>query len=370
MNAFTECFHEMVLHKSLLINAGVPIPLERLNIFWRTLSVPWPVVSNLVLDDDDDDDDDVDDHDDDDDTREFENGVRQFQSVFGKETSFVKKNMLHKLKGIYQPESVDTRQPVVQENTRGRPSAKDKNSKATKVPDLNEVPIVDHRISTNSRSTKVPNLRQEPPRHSSYTGDSLRHKLYVGDTVSNGFIEAIPRIYRPYLISIHNVGGDGNCGFRCVAHIIFQNENRWAEARHMLLQELDYHRQTYINMWGQQDFGFLWHTIDWFNGGAPDGHWMVMPMTGLVIASMINRPIVFISERGWNTCFPLLSGPNNTQGIDPLVIARVGESSCAHYILPTLDPTFPLPRNHPQWRFFREPIADGWITLYQHRLMQ
>ena len=118
--------------------------------------------------------------------------------------------------------------------------------------------------------------------------------------------------------------GDGNCGFRCVAHSLFQNENRWAEVRHMLLQELDYHRQAYISMWQQHDFDFLWYTIDWFNGGAPIGRWMVMPLTGLVIASMIHRPVVFISEQGWNTCFPVFTGPNLSHGTDPLVIARVG----------------------------------------------
>lgn len=109
--------------------------------------------------------------------------------------------MLTKLREIFQPESVDTREPAIQKNTRGRPSAKDKKGKATQVPDLNEVPdldevpIVDHRRSTNSRSTKVPNLRKEPPRHSSYTGDSLHHKLYAGDNVSNDFIEHIPHIF-------------------------------------------------------------------------------------------------------------------------------------------------------------------------------
>ena len=51
------------------------------------------------------------------------------------------------------------------------------------------------------------------------------------------------------------------------------------------------------------------------------------------------------------------------------MIARVGEGQGAHFICPILDPIFPLGRNHPQWRFFREPVAAEWITLYQHRLM-
>ena len=122
-------------------------------------------------------------------------------------------------------------------------------------------------------------------------------------------------------------------------------------------------------MWQQQDFDFLWYTIDWFNGCAPIGRWMVMPLTGLVITSMIHRPVVFISEQGWNTCFPLFTGPNFSHGTDPLVIARVGEGDYAHYILPTLDRDSPLPHIHPQWRFYRLSVAAEWETLYQHRLM-
>jgi hypothetical protein len=133
----------------------------------------------------------------------------------------------------------------------------------------------------------------------------------------------------------------------------------------MLLQELDYHRQTYINMWLQHDFDLLWYTIDWFNGSAPNNRWMLMPITGLVIASIIHRPVVFISQQGWNTCFSLFTRPNSSQGTDPLVIARVD----AHYILLTLDSDSPLPHIHPQWRYFREPVAAEWETLYQHRLM-
>ena len=94
-----------------------------------------------------------------------------------------------------------------------------------------------------------------------------------------------------------------------------------------------------------------------------------MPNTGLVIASMLNRPVLYISQYGWNTCFPMFSGPDLSEETDPLVIARVGEGRGAHYICPVLDSPFPLGRNHPQWRYFRAPEAEGWITLYGHRLM-
>ncbi|GKE85894.1 hypothetical protein Tco_1559636, partial [Tanacetum coccineum] len=93
---------------------GLPclyIPLECIDIFWRTLDVPWPVT--LV------------------DGASCEVEMRKFKNVFEKASSFVKINYLTKLKAITTPESVSIREPDVHINTRGRPSAKDKkNQKA------------------------------------------------------------------------------------------------------------------------------------------------------------------------------------------------------------------------------------------------
>jgi hypothetical protein len=141
-----------------------------------------------------------------------------------------------------------------------------------------------------------------------------------------------------------------------------QDENRWADVRHMLLQELDIHSLTYMSMWSQDDFYRLHYSLNWFDGNEPEDRWMTIPNTGLVIASAINRPVVFISQQGWNTCFPLFSGPNLSQGTDPLVIARVGHDRCAHYICLTLDRDSPLPHNHPQWRRYRchTPNLPEW----------
>ena len=84
------------------MNSGRPIPLDEIPIFWRTLSVSWPVInrpppedgsSSEVGDDDDDDDDD---------DTSFNDGMRQFKNIFSKSTSFVKKNMLTEVKRYIQ----------------------------------------------------------------------------------------------------------------------------------------------------------------------------------------------------------------------------------------------------------------------------
>ena len=164
------------LYKSLLIHAERPIPLNAIDVYWRTLSIPWPVINRPQPEHGPSEDGPSSEHEDD---IAFEDNMGQFKNVFSKASSFVKKSMLTKVRGILQPEYVDIRQHAVQKSTRGRPSAKDKKSQAIKVPDLNEVPdlndlndvpTMNHRRSTNSRSTKVPKRGKEPARHSSYTG--------------------------------------------------------------------------------------------------------------------------------------------------------------------------------------------------------
>ena len=62
-------------------------------------------------------------------------------------------------------------------------------------------------------------------------------------------------------------------------------------------------------------------------------------------------------------CFPLWSGPNESQPNPPIVIARVGE----HYINLELDESCQIPKNHPQWSRYRSEIAAAWENIYLSR---
>ena len=179
----------------------------------------------------------------------------------------------------------------------------------------------------------------------------------------------LPVNWNPYILSIYNVVGDGNCGFRCIAHDVWKQQHLWRQVRQRLLQEMDLHWQLYIGLWGQVYFNQIRFTIDWFGeGNALPGRYMELPNTGFVIAELIRRPVVLISFRGWNTCFPLIHGPNFSQRTDPLAIARVGPDRCGHYVYLTLDSNTPLPHLHPQWMRNRSEAASQWESLYRHRL--
>ncbi|GJT58713.1 FAR1-related sequence 5-like protein [Tanacetum coccineum] len=337
------CSHELLFYDI----QGQSIPIERVDIFWRTLYVPWPVTPEDDLN--------------------CQNGVQNFQNALSKVTTFVKKNWLTKLRGIHEPESVSILEPVVHKNTRGRPSTKDKKKQTNQFVTQNAdphrqqtsqfvPPVADPSRRSYSKPTKVPDLNQEPARHSSYVRQM---------TQSNNLIDYIPEIFRPHILRINNVEGDGNCGFRSVAVGIDLRENMWPAIRQNLLQALDNYEMLFTEMWLSDGFQRIRHTVDHFGLGiAPRDKWMCMPDTGLVIASLYNQPVIFISPEQSNMCFPLWHGPDRPQPKRPIVIALVGG---IHYINLTLFENSPIPPNHPQWRWYASGNAPEWEDIYSNR---
>ncbi|GJZ76300.1 FAR1-related sequence 5-like protein [Tanacetum coccineum] len=176
------------------------------------------------------------------------------------------------------------------------------------------------------------------------------HPTSYAMTQSNNLIDYIPEIFRPHIFRINNVEGDGNCGFRSVAVGIDLRENMWPAIRQNLLQALDNYEMLFTEMWLGDGFQRIRHTVDHFGLRiAPRDKWMCMPDTGLVIASLYNQPVIFISPEQSNTCFPLWHGPDRPQPKRPIVIALVGG---IHYINLTLYENSPIPPNHPQWRWY------------------
>ncbi|GJZ39990.1 hypothetical protein Tco_0586553, partial [Tanacetum coccineum] len=215
------CSHELLFYDI----QGQSIPIERVDIFWRTLYVPWPVT----------------------------------------------------------PED-DLNYPHRQQTSQFVPL------------------VADPSRRSYSKPTKVPDLNQEPARHSSYVRQM---------TQSNNLIDYIPEVFRPHIFRINNVEGDGNCGFRSVAVGIDLRENMWPAIRQNLLQALDNYETLFTEMWLSDGFQRIRYTVDHFGLGiAPRGKWMCMPDTGLVIASLYNQPVIFISPKQSNTCFLLWHSPD------------------------------------------------------------
>ncbi|GKB21388.1 hypothetical protein Tco_0855311 [Tanacetum coccineum] len=159
--------------------------------------------------------------------------------------------------------------------------------------------------------------------------------------------------------SIQNVEPDGNCGFRSVGLGLGHPEDYWPRIRWDLVHELEYRQHEYRRMFGTRDYNNIYGTV------SVAGRWMVMPHTGLVIASKYNKVVVSLSnDGGCATCLPLWSSPPQSDSHEIIVIAHVNGN---YFIRVDLRKGFPLPRTHPMWNAYKSDNASGWKDRYVSR---
>nr|GEV14008.1 hypothetical protein [Tanacetum cinerariifolium] len=168
--------------------------------------------------------------------------------------------------------------------------------------------------------------------------------------------------FHPHIIDFYNVRGDGNCGFRSVALGLGLSEDQWPQVCLDLVRELTAHRERYKYVFGYLGFDNIYKTV------KTAGAWMIMPNTGLVIASTYNLVVILLADGGSvgsNTiCFPFWSSPPQSQLRENIVIAHVNGN---HYIRVTLRECCPLQLTHPLWVSNRSNAASRWEYLYLSR---
>ncbi|GJS08175.1 RNA-directed DNA polymerase, eukaryota, reverse transcriptase zinc-binding domain protein [Tanacetum coccineum] len=147
------------------------------------------------------------------------------------------------------------------------------------------------------------------------------------DTEINHFKENFNKQSEAGKRNFYDVRGDGNCGFRSVALGLGLSEDQWPQVRLDLVRELMAHRERYMYAFGSLGFDNIYKTVE------TAGAWMIMPNTGLVIASAYNRVVILLANGGSvgasAICFPLWSSPPQSQPRENIVIAHVNGN---HYI--------------------------------------
>ncbi|GKC72373.1 hypothetical protein Tco_1118256 [Tanacetum coccineum] len=138
--------------------------------------------------------------------------------------------------------------------------------------------------------------------------------------------------------------------------------DQWPQVRSDLVRELRAHRERYKYVFGSLGFDNIYKTVE------TAGAWMIMPNTGLVIASAYNRVVILLANGGSvgasAICFPLWSSPPQSQPRENIVIAHVNGN---HYIRVTLREGCPLPLTHPLWVSYRSDVASRWEYPYLSR---
>ncbi|XP_022014434.1 uncharacterized protein LOC110913925 [Helianthus annuus] len=264
-----------------------------------------------------------------------------------------------KIKAVLTPHKSTKKPPVVQQNTRGRPTTKQVQQR------LDEASRIDEELRRSSfgvANTCFEGSRQsnyDNPRHSSYvpsqaskqsvirsqkpkailsrlksskkkeTRDDHSFPLIIGDEnveIIKQFKSAIPPVFHPHISCIRDVRPDGLCGFRSVAVGLGPN------------------------------LGF---SVRLFPGSL-DG----LPLSRASIAQTYGIGVHLLSMGASYTFFPILSPPTNQQPLF-ITLAHVNEN---HFMHVKLEGDYPMPPTHGLWFNHRRPHKEQWEDMYLPRL--
>ncbi|XP_035836042.1 uncharacterized protein LOC110888699 [Helianthus annuus] len=266
-----------------------PIQLEDIDVFWRKLNFQ----SCKLIDDSVD----V--------VEELDVVRQQLQS----HPPAQQKSLLSKIKAVLTPTKSTKKPPVVQQNTRGRPTTKQ-------------------------------------------------------------FKYAIPPVFHPYVSCIRDVMPDGHCGFRSVAVGLGMDQSSWGLIRRDLVQEMDQNESIWFPIfeaWAEGYFythrqGLIWDSV----AGCGENRWMDFPFAGLLIAQTygIGVHLLTTTMGASSTYFPILSPPANQQPLF-ITLTHVNEN---YFIHVKLEGDNPMPPAHGLWLTHRRPHIEQWEDMYLPRL--
>ncbi|KAH1130621.1 hypothetical protein J1N35_001999 [Gossypium stocksii] len=141
-----------------------------------------------------------------------------------------KKGLLRKLRDIFQPSKTLIKEPIIQKNTRGRPTLKKQQQK--RVDSISQAPRRrSHSTTSKSVGLDLVELNKEPARHSSYVTEIPNLNQEPSEQMpescdTHPLMKEIPDMFHPYITHVQDVRGDENYGFQ------------WLYVRHQLLDEL------------------------------------------------------------------------------------------------------------------------------------
>ncbi|KAK9750626.1 hypothetical protein RND81_02G209100 [Saponaria officinalis] len=188
------------------------------------------------------------------------------------------------------------------------------------------------------------------------------------------FDNEIPDFMLPWIEDWLNVIGDGNCGYRALAHQIYGNESEWVRVRRDLLDELTTNKAHYTKIFGRQkEVDLAAHSISHWSGPAPKYHWMSILDMGFIIANRYDAIFVNLSLDGSVTFLP--TKPSCSAEI---CLAVVYVASMEHFVWVRLGNESPLPRLYTLWKHnvddksshLRREIEDRLKKFAKHQPRQ
>ncbi|PPD86498.1 hypothetical protein GOBAR_DD16556 [Gossypium barbadense] len=162
-------------------------------------------------------------------------------------------------------------------------------------------------------------------------------------------------MFHPYITHVQDIRGDGNCGFRAISVCLGYGEDQWLYVRHQLLDELLSSYDVYARVF-TNGIDELRNSLCFSKCPAPAEHWMVMPMTGVLIANRFGVILNYLTKRGDITFFPLWRGPEHFQYHHTITIAHVYDN---HNVMVQLEGDYPMSTILAYWICHRAPFTAG-----------
>ncbi|KAL4569437.1 hypothetical protein LXL04_025075 [Taraxacum kok-saghyz] len=252
----------------------------------------------------------------------------KFKEDFNEQPKFVKKNMLTRLRDFFQPSKTRIKEPAIQKKyawkTKFEETSKKRADAASQAPKRCS-------YSTTSKFFGLDQMEsnQESARHSSYVStipdlNEVPQSCYI-----NPLMNEIPDMFHPYISHIQNVA---------VMEIV--------DFEHYGIKKLE----TYLSF---------------FQTNAPREHWMIMPLTGFLIANRFGVIVIFLTKRGSITIFPLWKGPEEFQYHQMITISLVYDN---HYVMVQLERDFSMPTIPAYLRRHKNSCVPRWEAVYKLRL--
>ena len=242
-----------------------------------------------------------------------------------------------------------------------------------------EEPIVNQRRGRPPRATgsRIPSSwEQHTPQ--SRRRNPTQPNTGSGSQASTGtsfrYQNQMPRQTTHFIRGWSNVISDGNCGFRVIAQLQYNDQDRWRDVRQDLMEELLTHRNMYNAEMGEARATEIANSLNWFAGPCNQPWWYTLPDMGCLTATKYQRVLSCYSELGSLTYLPLeCRSQMDSPRPDPPSVHEewtMGFVDRCHYIRLRVIDECPLPPLWRPWETSSEERISHWMQHYSVRLRQ
>ena len=178
--------------------------------------------------------------------------MADFETLFDKFKQMDNVGQQHyvlKMKEFAHPACTTVQPPVSKVKTKGRPKKSDKEENSTRR-DPSEFEWVEQELGLDSKARNEP--KKEPKKESNKKAKNELKKEPVRRKSQSSvahcgspYVIQFPEGIRDNIFNIFDVDGDGNCGFRAIAHGLGFTQDAWIQVRGELVHELRTHWLSY-----------------------------------------------------------------------------------------------------------------------------